>query len=64
MDMWLGTRSAWHSKSLELHVRCQRAICSFQRQLHVHVHVFTRCALIRTNGLLYTHAVETESTCL
>ena len=45
--MWVGTRSAWHSKSLER--RCQTAVRMF-RDCY-----YTRCALIRTDGRLYIH---------
>ena len=46
VDMWVGTRSAWHSKSLER--RCQTAVRMFPGCY------YTRCALIRTDGRLYT----------
>ena len=46
MNMWVGTRSVWHSKSLER--RCQTAVRMFPGCY------YTRCALIRTDGRLYT----------
>ena len=51
MDMWVGTRSAWHSKSLGR--RCQTVVRMFPGCY------YTRCALIRTDG----SAVQTEATC-
>ena len=47
-DMWVGTRSAWHSKNLEQ--CCQTAVCRFP----IASGYYTKSALIRTNGLLYT----------
>ena len=47
MYMWVGTRSAWHSKSLER--RCQAAVRMFRGCY------YTRCALIRSDGRLYIH---------
>ena len=41
VDMWVGMRSAWHSKSLER--RCQTAVRMFPGCY------YTRCALIRTD---------------
>ena len=48
MDMWVGARSAWHSKSLE---RRSSTYVSGRTGCY-----FTRCALIRTNErLLHIH---------
>ena len=44
VDMWVGMRSAWHSKSLER--RCQTVVRMFPGCC------YTRCALIRTDGIL------------
>ena len=44
MDMWVGARSAWHSKSLE---RRSRTYFSGRTGCY-----FTRCALIRTDDRL------------
>ena len=49
----VGTRSASHSKSLER--RFQRAVCMFLGGY------YTRCAEPMD---CFTHAVETEATCL
>ena len=46
VDMWVGTRSAMHSKSLER--RCLTAVRMFPGCY------YTRCALTRTDGRLYT----------
>ena len=51
MDMWVGTRRAWQSKSLERH--CQTAVRTFPGCY------YTRCAFIRTDEG-FTHAVQTE----
>ena len=44
MDMWVGARSAWHSKSLE---RRSNTYVSGRTGCY-----FTRCALIRTDDRL------------
>ena len=51
MDMWVGARSAWHSKSLE---RRSSTYVSGRTGCY-----FTRCALIRTDD---RHAVQSEAT--
>ena len=44
MDMWVGARSAWHSKSLERRSNTYVSGCTGC--------YFTRCALIRTDDRL------------
>ena len=48
MEMWVGTRSAWHNKSLER--RCPKAVPVGATD--------TRCALIRTDGRLILLKVD------
>ena len=60
MDMWVGTRSAWHSKSLER--RCQTAVCMFPGCYYTRFAL--RFALITELMTGFTHTVQTEATCL
>ena len=52
VGIWVGTRSAWHNKSLER--RCQTAVRMFPGSY------YTRCALIRTDGRLYTMSCNSD----
>ena len=47
MDMWVGTRSAWHSKSLER--RCQTAVRMFRGSLASQPY-FSSCACAGERG--------------
>ena len=45
MDMWVGTRSAWHSKSLER--RCQTAVRMFRGAITCIIQVLYKVCIIR-----------------